>query len=328
MALDEVKPTVESGENYDSEKEFKYVGTRPDRPDGLDKVTGRAKYGADMYAPNMLHAAVLRSPHAHARIVSIDTSKAEAAEGVKAVVIGTDLPEGLKGGDLHLQENTLARDKVYYDGHAVAAVAATSALAAKDAVKLIEVEYELLPHVIDVDEAMKPDAPVIRADAQDHSVPEGSPANVSAYMEFGHGDLEAGFAEADLVKEHTFKTEATHQGYIEPHACLGQLGEDGKGEMWVCTQGHWFIRKMCGCSGAGGLATSCDGVGNRRWIWRQDHHLLGSDFAGIVPQGWWSSGQAGDDAFGGAAGDWSDSIDFDGRENRHEERWHYDSGQR
>ncbi len=245
MALDEVKPTVESGENYSSDKEFKYVGTRPDRPDGLDKVTGRAKYGADMNAPNMLHAAVLRSPHAHARIVSIDTSKAEVAEGVKAVVIGTDLPEGLKGGDLHLQENTLARDKVYYDGHAVAAVAATSALAAKDAVKLIEVEYELLPHVIDVDEAMKPDAPVIRADAQDHTVPEGSPANVSAYMEFGHGDLEAGFAGADLVMENTYKTEATHQGYIEPHACLGQLGEDGKGEMWVCTQGHWFIRKMC-----------------------------------------------------------------------------------
>merc|ERR1711991_723700 len=109
MALDEVKEIVESGENYDTDKEFKYVGTRPDRPDGLDKVTGRAKYGADHYVANMLHAAVLRAPHAHARIVSIDTSKAEAADGVKAVVIGTDLPEGLTGGDLHLQENTLAR---------------------------------------------------------------------------------------------------------------------------------------------------------------------------------------------------------------------------
>ena len=245
MALDEVKPVVETGESYDSNKEFKYVGTRPNRPDGLDKVTGRAKYGADHAVANMLHAAVLRSPHAHARIVKIDTSKAEAAEGVKAVVIGTDLPEGLTGGDLHLQENTLARDKVYYDGHAVAAVAATSALAAKDAVKLIEVEYELLPHVIDVDEAMKPDAPVIREGDQGPTVPEGMHPNVVNYMEFGHGDLEVGFAAADLVLENTFKTEATHQGYIEPHACVGQLGEDGKGEMWVCTQGQWFIRKMC-----------------------------------------------------------------------------------
>jgi CO/xanthine dehydrogenase Mo-binding subunit len=224
---------------------FKYVGTRPNRPDGLDKVTGRAKYGADFSAPNMLHAAVLRSPHAHARIIKIDTSKAEALSGVKAFVTRADFPTGLKGEDFYLQENTIAGDRVLYDGHAVAAVAATSALAAKDAIKLIEVEYELLPHVTDVDEAMKPDAPVVREGAQDHSVPEGSPSNIVSYMDFGHGDLKAGFSEADLVMENTYKTEAAHQGYIEPHACVGQLGQDGKGEMWICTQGQWFIRKMC-----------------------------------------------------------------------------------
>jgi CO/xanthine dehydrogenase Mo-binding subunit len=224
---------------------FKYIGTRPNRPDGLDKVTGRAKYGADFSAPNMLHAAVLRSPHAHARIIKIDTSKAEALSGVKAFVTRADFPTGLKGEDFYLQENTIAGDRVLYDGHAVAAVAATSALAAKDAIKLIEVEYELLPHVTDVDEAMKPDAPVVREGAQDHSVPEGSPSNIVSYMDFGHGDLKAGFSEADLVMENTYKTEAAHQGYIEPHACVGQLGQDGKGEMWICTQGQWFIRKMC-----------------------------------------------------------------------------------
>jgi len=141
---------------------FKYIGTRPNRPDGLDKVTGRAKYGADFNAPNMLHAAVLRSPHAHARIIKIDTSKAEALAGAKAFVTRADFPTGLEGEDFYLQENTIAGDRVLYDGHAVAAVAATSALAAKDAIKLIEVEYELLPHVTDVDEAMKPDAPVVR----------------------------------------------------------------------------------------------------------------------------------------------------------------------
>ena len=224
---------------------FKYIGTRPNRPDGLDKVTGRAKYGADFNAPNMLHAAVLRSPHAHARITKIDTSKAEALSGVKAIVTRADFPTGLKGENFYLQENTIAGDRVLYDGHAVATVAATSALIAKDAIKLIEVDYEILPHVTDVDEAMKPDAPVIREGAQDHSVPEGLPPNIVSYMNFGHGDLEAGFSDADLIMENTYKTEAAHQGYIEPHACVGQLGQDGKGEMWICTQGQWFIRKMC-----------------------------------------------------------------------------------
>ena len=224
---------------------FNYIGTRPNRPDGLDKVTGRAKYGADFNAPNMLHAAVLRSPHAHARIIKIDTSKAEALSGVKAFVTRADFPTGLKGEDFYLQENTIAGERTLYDGHAVAAVAATSALAAKDAIKLIEVEYEILPHVTDVDEAMRPDAPVIREGAQDHTVPEGSPPNIVSYMDFGHGDLETGFSDAALIMENTYKTEAAHQGYIEPHACVGQLGQDGKGEMWICTQGQWFIRKMC-----------------------------------------------------------------------------------
>jgi len=229
----------------DEYKEFRLIGTRPDRPDGLDKVTGRARYGADIAAPGMLWAAVVRSPHAHARIVKIDTSKAEAMPGVKAVITRADFPEGLTGEAWNLQENTMAGERALYDGHAVAAVAATSALIAQDAARLVEVDYELLPHVTDVDEAIKPDAPVIRKGAADATVPDGMPANVVRYMEFGHGDLDAGFAKADLVMEKTYKTEATHQGYIEPHACLGQLGSDGKGDMWVCTQGHWYIRKMC-----------------------------------------------------------------------------------
>ena len=223
---------------------YKLIGTRPNRPDGLDKVTGRARYGADFSLPGMLHAAVVRSPHAHARIVKIDASKALALDGVKAVVTRADLPTGLTGEDLNLQDNTLAGEKALYDGHAVAAVAATSALLAQDAARLIEVTYEVLPHVTDVDAAMAPGAPVIRAGVADYSVPEGMHGNVARYMEFGHGDVDAGFAAADIVREHTYKTEATHQGYIEPHACVGQMGEDGRGEMWVCTQGHWYIRRM------------------------------------------------------------------------------------
>ena len=233
---------------------FKYIGTRPNRPDGLDKVTGRARYGADYAASNMLHAAVVRSPHAHARIVKIDASKALALKGVKAVVTRADFPEGLTGETWNLQENTIAGERALYDGHAVAAVAATSALLAQDAAKLVEVTYEVLPHVTDVDAAMAEGAPVIRAGAADHSVPEGLHPNVVRVIDFGHGDVEAGLAAADLVRTARYRTEATHQGYIEPHACVGQLGADGKGEMWVCTQGQWYIRQMC--AGVLGLEAS------------------------------------------------------------------------
>ncbi|GAA6159528.1 xanthine dehydrogenase family protein molybdopterin-binding subunit [Ruegeria sp. HU-ET01832] len=234
----------------DRKTDFTFVGTRPNRPDGLDKVTGRAKFGADMSAPGMLHGAILRSPHAHARIVKIDTSKAEALKDVKAVVTRADFADvpfkpGLAGEFWNVLENVMAGEKALYDGHAVAAVAATSALAARDALKLIEVEYEVLPHVTDVDKAMAPDAPVIREGAADYSVPEGMHPNVVRYHESGHGDVDAGFAQADLVLEDSFVTEATHQGYIEPHACLGLLGNDGKGELWCTTQGHWIAQKTC-----------------------------------------------------------------------------------
>ncbi|MCI5097128.1 MAG: xanthine dehydrogenase family protein molybdopterin-binding subunit [Rhodobacteraceae bacterium] len=245
MALDEYKPQSGGAELDGERKSFDYVGTRPERPDGLDKVTGRAKFGADAHAPGMLFGAVVRSPHAHARILRIDTSKAEALDGVKAIVTRADFATGLTGEFANVLENVMAGEKALYDGHAVAAVAATSALAARDAVKLIEVEYEVLPHVTDVDAAMAPDAPVINDSYADASVPEGFNANVVRYHESGHGDVEAGFAEADMVFEDTFKTEATHQGYIEPHACLGSLGNDGKGELWCCTQGHWYAQKYC-----------------------------------------------------------------------------------
>ncbi|MEM8751401.1 MAG: xanthine dehydrogenase family protein molybdopterin-binding subunit [Pseudomonadota bacterium] len=228
-----------------SKNEFSVVGTRPLRPDGIDKVTGRAKFGADAAAPGMLFAAVVRSPHAHAKIVKIDASKAEAMKGVKAVVTRADFAKGLKGENWNILENVMAGDKALYDGHAVAAVAATSALVARDAAKAIEVEYEVLPHVTDVDEAMADGAPVIREGAAAPGTPEGMHPNVVGYHESGHGDVEAGFAEADLVIEESFATEATHQGYIEPHACLGHMGADGKAELWCCTQGHFNVAKVC-----------------------------------------------------------------------------------
>ena len=146
------------------------IGTSPVRPDGVPKVTGTAQYGADYSLPGMLWASVLRSPHAHATIRSIDVSKALALSGVKSVIIGSDLPEqafeyvGPERAAVnywHMTRNVLARDKVLYEGHALAAVAATTQAIAEQALRLIDVDYDLLPHVIDVDDAMKPDAPLL-----------------------------------------------------------------------------------------------------------------------------------------------------------------------
>jgi CO/xanthine dehydrogenase Mo-binding subunit len=224
---------------------FRYVGTRPNRPDGVDKVTGRAQFGADISAPGMLIGAILRSPHAHARISSIDVSAALAIPGVRAVVTGADFARPDDDFLRDVQENCMARDKALYDGHAVAAVAATSPGIARAAIRAILVDYETLPHVTDVDLAMRPDAPVVLAGRALENVPSGMSENVTHSCEFGHGDLEAGFAQADLVIERSFKTAATHQGYIEPHACLASVTADGKADLWCCTQGHFFVRSLC-----------------------------------------------------------------------------------
>lgn len=226
-------------------RDFKVVGTRPQRPDGYDKVTGRAQYGADYSVPGMLFGAVLRSPHAHARIVGIDTDAARALPGVKAIVTNDAFAD--PGDDVlrDIGDNALARDKALYDGHAVAAVAATTSAIARKALDLIEVTYEPLPYVTDVDAAMRADAPVVQAGRVGETVPAGFSENVTGYFEFGHGDPEALLADADLVIERSFRTAATHQGYIEPHACVASMTRDGKGELWCCTQGQFLVRDTC-----------------------------------------------------------------------------------
>ncbi len=228
-----------------TDQDFKLVGTRPLRPDGIDKVTGRARYGADMNAPGQLVGRILRSPHAHALIKKIDTSKAEKLTGVKAVLTSADLPDLTNGdaGMFDTLENCMARDRALYDGHAVAAVAAVDAETAKQALKLIKVSYKKLKHVTDVDKAMKPNAPIVQPRIKDRQT--GLPTNVCGMTPFINGDVEAGFAEADVIAERSYKTEQTHQGYIEPHACLASVGPDGQGELWVTTQGHFTFRTVC-----------------------------------------------------------------------------------
>src|SRR5690242_11478444 len=234
---------------------FKWVGTRPIRPDGVPKVTGRAMYAADYTMAGALIGKILRSPHAHARIRSIDTSKAAALPGVKAVITAKDFPdqkfeyigpERVAVNFWHVTRNIMAREKALYEGHAVAAVAAIDAATADEALALIEVDYEVLPHVIDPDEAMKEDAPLLFEDMITRGVEPAptKPSNISKRLEFKIGDVEAGFKQADVVIEKEFKTAAVHQAYIEPHACVARCDADGQTEIWSSSQGHFQMRAL------------------------------------------------------------------------------------
>ncbi len=238
------------------ERKFNWVGTRPIRPDGLDKVTGRANFGADLALPGMLWGKVLRSPHAHAKIRSIDVAPALAIEGVKEVITGADLPDasselvakapGAFGSMSDLARVILAREKVLYDGHAVAAVAATTATQAEAAVAAIRVDYEVLEPVLDIDSAIAPGAPILHEDLRTRGLdpPSDEPTNVASRAQMGRGDVEKGFEEADVVVEREFTTKMVHQGYIEPHAVVARTGEDGQSVVWCCTQGHFVVRAM------------------------------------------------------------------------------------
>ena len=236
-------------------KEYKVIGTRPIRHDGVEKVTGRALYGADFQTAGLLHGKVLRSPHAHARIISIDTSRAEAYPGVKGVVTAQDLPTAEdKVADLgegavnlkYLCDNVLASDKVLYKGHAIAAVAATNPHIAEEACKRIDIEYEVLPPVLEVRQAMAPDAPLLHEDLKTSSMGETAdePSNVASHLQHKKGDLDRGFNEADVIIEREFVTGTVHQGYIEPHNATALYNPDGQLTVWCSTQGAFVVREQ------------------------------------------------------------------------------------
>ena len=226
----------------------KWIGQRTIRPDGADKVTGRASYAADNAMPGMIWGKVLRSPHAHARIRSIDTSKAEALPGVKAVVTARDIVDfpletsvllGIQ--DMRwMCRNVMAREKALFHGHPVAAVAAINEEVAAAACALIAVDYEVLPHVIEIEDAIKPNAPILH----DFAKFEGKPSNIAGTMTAKLGDVEAGFAEADIIVERTFRTRPIHQGYIEPQACTVSYSADGRATIWSSSQGQFMVRAM------------------------------------------------------------------------------------
>lgn len=246
---------------------FRVIGTRPIRHDGVDKVTGQAKYGADYSFPGMLHGKVLRSPHAHARINSIDYQKALRLPGVLAVITGADFPRPstdmvaivgeYRVNAHHLSYNAMARDKVLYDGHPVAAVAATSPHIAEEALRLIEVDYEPLPAVMTVDETMRPDAPILLPELREKRIASRTdsgqlddpdrPTNIAAHLTLGRGDMAAGLRAADFVVEREFRTSAVHQGYIEPLNAVASYNADGHVIIYCSTQSHFRVQRLTAC---------------------------------------------------------------------------------
>lgn len=249
-----------------STKEYNVVGKRPIRHDGAEKVTGQARYGADVNLPGMLYGKVLRSPYAHARIKSIDTRHAEELPGVHAVITSevftqppgrvVDLAEGAIHNLRFMCNNIMAVDKVLYKGHALAAVAATSPYIAEEALALIQVEYEVLPVVATAQDAMKEGAPLLHERLASLNNPalrpggymdddDSSPgSNVSNHFEFRLGDVEQGFREAEVIVEKETHTSPVHQGYIEPHTGTAHWGSDGRLTIWSSSQGQFAVREM------------------------------------------------------------------------------------
>jgi len=238
---------------------YHVLGTRPTRHDALDKVTGAARYGADFQLPGMLHGKILRSPHAHARIHSIDTSKAAALPGVRAVATAQDFPivedrlidfAELQGNARMIAANVLALEKALYKGHAVAAVAATDRYIAEEALKLIDVDYEVLPTVLTVQDALKADAPLLHEDMTTRFRVErfargedtGEQSNIAGHIQHKLGDVEKGFQEADVIVERAFHTQTVHQGYIEPFVSTASWSANGQVTIWTSTQGTFAVR--------------------------------------------------------------------------------------
>jgi CO/xanthine dehydrogenase Mo-binding subunit len=224
---------------------FKVIGRPLEREDGLGKVNGEARYTADVIRPGTLWGKVMRSPLPHARIININTSRAKALPGVRAVITAVDVSPNLTGHtfpDLPV----LARDRVRFVGEKVAAVAAVDKDIAEEAVNLIDVEYEELPAVFDPLEAMKPDAPLIHPDYASYKLPKSKAPperrNVQNFLTAGKGDVEQGFAESDKIFEHTFCTQMVHQGYIEPNSCTVEIDGEGRVLVWAATQSPFSVR--------------------------------------------------------------------------------------
>ena len=221
------------------------VGQPIGKLEGIGKVSGQARYSGDVTLPGLVWGKALRSPLPHARIVRIDTSRARALPGVLAVLTAQDLPDILVGRRM-FDMPMLARDRVRFVGEKVAVVAAADPDIAEEAVALIDVEYEDLPGVFDPVDAIKAGAPVLH---ENPAAYEGAPAerphpNVQSVLRFKLGDVEAGFGEADRVFEHTFRTQLDHQGYLEPHAGVVAIDDDGRIQVWASNKMPFRLKEL------------------------------------------------------------------------------------
>lgn len=218
--------------------EYRVVGQPVGRSDGPDKTTGRGKYSLDITLPGMLWCKVLRSPYPHARIRSIDVSQAAALPGVHAVVTGEDF-KGKRWGKTIQDEPILVWDEVMYIGDKVAAVAADDEDIAQQALDLIEVDYEELPAVFTMEDAMASDAPILHPDFNSYAgvaQPLEKPSNIVVNGHWDKGNVQEGMAQADLIVERAFRTGRTHQLYLEPHNCVVAIDEDGTLQTWIGTK--------------------------------------------------------------------------------------------
>jgi CO/xanthine dehydrogenase Mo-binding subunit len=220
------------------------VGRKLYRVEGESKVTGSCLYSADIMRPDALWAGFLRSPFAHARVLKIDTSRAQRLPGVKAVITGKDVSPRLEGVSL-LDKPVLAQDRVRYVGEKVAAIAAVDKETVEEALELVEVEYEELPAVFDPLEAMNPAAPLLHPDYASYQGPNKTDGlrNVRSRVESSKGDVEQGFSESAEIFENTFRTHAVHQGFIEPRAGLVEIDGRGRVGIWQCHQSPFGIRR-------------------------------------------------------------------------------------
>ena len=223
---------------------YSTIGLPIVRGEGPDKVSGKALYAADVSLPGMLWGRVLRSPFPHAKIISIDTSRARNMPGVHAVITAQDLPDR-RVGRLLRDIPVLARDRVLFVGEKVVAVAADDPDMAEEALLQVDVEYEDLPTVFDPLEAMDPSAPLLHegmASYEGLPHPVSSIPNVFAHNFWEKGDVEQGFRESDLIFEHTFNLQLMHQGYIEPHACIVSIDDGGRVQVWVNNKAPFNLR--------------------------------------------------------------------------------------
>ena len=239
-----------------SNKKYNTVGTRPLRPDGSDKVTGIARYGADIFPTNYIHGKILRSPHAHAEIKSIDFSKAEKLPGVLGIVTNKDFPISKNKSEKYLRNNSLADNKVLYVGHAIAGVAAINPHIAEEALDLIDVKYEVLPPVLTAPDGASVDSPKLHKDLRTDMFGEQQEGETNIASKFKHaiGNLKKGFDSADIVIEKEFNTATVHQGYIEPMNVTAHWNNDSRIHIWLSTQGPFQVREVTAT--ALGLRTS------------------------------------------------------------------------